>query len=84
MGQYAKIFKAYDVCGIVPDELDEEVAEAVGAAFVRLTGAASVVTAHDMRTSSPLLAEAVARGGVRAGRGRRRGRVPALQPWERL
>ena len=31
MGQYAKIFKAYDIRGVVPDELDEAVAEAVGA-----------------------------------------------------
>jgi phosphomannomutase len=67
VGQYAKIFKAYDIRGIVPDELDEEVAEAVGAAFVRLTGAASVVTAHDMRTSSPPLAEAFGRGASAQG-----------------
>ena len=67
MGQYAKIFKAYDIRGIVPDELDEEVAEAVGAAFVRLTGAASVVTAHDMRTSSVPLAEAFGRGASAQG-----------------
>ena len=67
MGQYAKIFKAYDIRGIVPDELDEEVAEAVGAAFVRLTGAASLVTAHDMRTSSPPLAEAFGRGASGQG-----------------
>jgi phosphomannomutase len=67
VGQYAKIFKAYDIRGIVPDELDEEVAEAVGAAFVRLTGAASVVTAHDMRTSSAPLAEAFGRGASAQG-----------------
>ena len=67
MGQYAKIFKAYDIRGIVPDELDEGVAEAVGAAFVRLTGAPAVVTAHDMRTSSPALAEAFGRGACAQG-----------------
>jgi len=67
VGQYAKIFKAYDIRGIVPDELDEEVAEAVGAAFVRLTSAASVVTAHDMRTSSVPLAEAFGRGASAQG-----------------
>lgn len=38
MSDLDKIFKAYDVRGVVPDELDELVAEAVGAAFVRLTG----------------------------------------------
>jgi phosphomannomutase len=58
----AKIFKAYDIRGVVPDELDETVAEAVGAAFVGLTGAKAVVTVHDMRTSSGPLAEAFARG----------------------
>jgi len=67
VGQYAKIFKAYDIRGVVPDELDERVAEAVGAAFVRLTGAAAVVTAHDMRTSSPALADAFARGASGQG-----------------
>jgi phosphomannomutase len=67
VGQYAKIFKAYDIRGIVPDELDEEVAEAVGAAFVRLTGASCLVTAHDMRASSPSLAEAFGRGASAQG-----------------
>jgi len=67
VGQYAKIFKAYDIRGVVPDELDERVAEAVGAAFVALTGAAAVVTAHDMRTSSPALADAFARGASGQG-----------------
>jgi phosphomannomutase len=67
VGSYEKIFKAYDVRGIVPDELDEDVAESVGAAFVRLTGAPSVVTVHDMRTSSRPLAEAFGRGATSQG-----------------
>jgi phosphomannomutase len=62
VGQYSKIFKPYDIRGIVPDELDEAVAEAVGAAFARLAAAPSVAIMHDMRTSSPLLAEAFGRG----------------------
>jgi phosphomannomutase len=62
-----KIFKAYDVRGVVPDELDESVAEAVGAAFVRLTGASSLVILHDMRTSSDPLAEALGRGAASQG-----------------
>jgi phosphomannomutase len=62
-----KIFKAYDVRGVVPDELDESVAEAVGAAFVRLTGAKSIVTLHDMRPSSVPLAEALGRGAAAQG-----------------
>ncbi len=67
MGSYEKIFKAYDIRGIVPDQLDEQVAESVGAAFARLTGASSVVTVHDMRTSSGPLAEAFARGAAAQG-----------------
>jgi len=67
VGSYEKIFKAYDVRGIVPDELDEDVAESVGAAFVRLTGAPSVITVHDMRTSSRPLAEAFGRGAASQG-----------------
>ncbi|MFG2073989.1 phosphomannomutase/phosphoglucomutase [Nonomuraea maritima] len=62
MGDLAKIFKAYDVRGVTPAELDEPAAEAVGAAFVEVTGARSVVVAHDMRESSPPLAAAFIRG----------------------
>ena len=67
MGDYQKIFKAYDIRGIVPDEFDEQVAESVGAAFARLTGAPSVLTVHDMRTSSVPLAEAFGRGAAAQG-----------------
>jgi phosphomannomutase len=67
VAEYAKIFKAYDIRGIVPDELDESVAGAVGAAFARMTGAPAVVTVHDMRTSSAPLAEAFAAGAASQG-----------------
>jgi phosphomannomutase len=67
VGQYGKIFKAYDIRGVVPDELDEDVAARVGAGFARLTGAPRVVVVHDMRTSSPPLAEAFARGACSQG-----------------
>jgi phosphomannomutase len=67
VGDYQKIFKAYDIRGVVPDEFDEQVAESVGAAFARLTGARSVVTVHDMRTSSVPLAEAFGRGAAAQG-----------------
>jgi len=62
-----KIFKAYDIRGVVPDELDEGVAEEVGAAFVRLTNAKTVVTLHDMRASSQPLADALGRGAAAQG-----------------
>ena len=67
MAEYAKIFKAYDIRGIVPDELDETVAGAVGAAFARMTGAQAIVTVHDMRTSSAPLAEAFGAGAASQG-----------------
>jgi phosphomannomutase len=67
VAEYAKIFKAYDIRGIVPDELDESVAAAVGAAFARMTGAQAVVTVHDMRTSSAPLAEAFGAGAASQG-----------------
>jgi phosphomannomutase len=67
VADYSKIFKAYDIRGLVPDELDEGVAEAVGAAFARLTGAPAVVTVRDMRTSSGPLSEAFARGVTASG-----------------
>jgi phosphomannomutase len=67
MSDLDKIFKAYDVRGVVPDELDEAVAEAVGAAFVRLTGTKTLVTLHDMRPSSGPLAEALGRGAAAQG-----------------
>ncbi len=67
MGDLAKIFKAYDVRGVVPDEFDEATAEAVGAAFVEVTGAGTVVVAHDMRESSVPLAAAFTRGATSRG-----------------
>ena len=67
MSDLDKIFKAYDIRGVVPDELGEDVAEAVGAAFVRLTEAKTIVTLHDMRTSSGPLADAIGRGAVSQG-----------------
>ena len=67
MGDLASIVKAYDIRGVVPDQLDEGVAEAVGAAFARVTGADTIVTMHDMRTSSGPLADAFGRGAVSQG-----------------
>jgi phosphomannomutase len=67
VSEVEKIFKAYDIRGVVPDELDESVAEAVGAAFVRLTGSKTLVTLHDMRTTSAPLAEALGRGAASQG-----------------
>ncbi|NEA30902.1 phosphomannomutase/phosphoglucomutase [Streptomyces sp. SID13031] len=71
MADVAAIFKAYDVRGVVPDELDEAVARATGAAFVEvldvLAGPGAVVIGYDMRPSSPGLAAAFAEGVTSTG-----------------
>jgi len=61
------IFKAYDVRGTVPDQLDEDLARATGRAYVEVVGAERVVVGHDMRPSSPGLAAAFADGATTAG-----------------
>jgi phosphomannomutase len=61
------VFKAYDVRGLVPEQVDEPLAHAVGVAFVAVTGAAGVVVGHDMRASSPGMAAAFAEGAAAAG-----------------
>ena len=60
------IFKAYDVRGTVPDQLDEDLARATGAAFVEVIGAPTIVIGYDMRPSSPDLAGAFAAGATAA------------------
>lgn len=61
------IFKAYDVRGVYPDQLDEQVARRVGNAFVRFTGAARVIVGRDMRPSSEPLSAAFVEGATMAG-----------------
>ena len=61
------IFKAYDVRGVVPDQIDEELARATGRAYVKVVGADKVVVGYDMRPSSPGLAGAFADGATAAG-----------------
>jgi phosphomannomutase len=56
------IFKAYDVRGVVPDQLDEDVARRIGAAFADWSGVAAVAVGHDCRLSSPSLAAAIREG----------------------
>ena len=61
------VFKAYDVRGTVPDQLDEELARAIGRAFVQVLGVTEVVVGYDMRPTSPGLAGAFADGATVAG-----------------
>ncbi len=62
----AEFVKAYDVRGLVPDQLDADVATAIGSAFARAVAmpaqARGVVVGHDMRPSSPELSRAFAAG----------------------
>jgi phosphomannomutase len=65
------IIKAYDVRGVVPEQWDEEISRAIGAAFAEFvvgeSGATAVVTAHDMRDSSIPLSRAFAEGVISRG-----------------
>ena len=62
-----KVFKAYDVRGIYPSELDEDGAYAIGRAFVDVFETKRIAVGHDMRVTSPSMAEAVIRGASEAG-----------------
>jgi len=66
-GDLTHLVKAYDVRGIVPDQLDERIAEAIGAAFVQVTGASAITVGWDMRPSSPDLSAAFSRGAANQG-----------------
>ena len=73
MSDLSQIVKAYDIRGVVPEQWDEPVATALGAGFARLIRRTqteeAVVIGHDMRASSPGLAEAFARGVTGEGLG---------------
>src|SRR5438552_7735074 len=56
------IFKAYDIRGTVPDQLDAEVAAAIGVAFARFARTPRLLVARDMRPSGVELAAAFAEG----------------------
>src|SRR5437588_8605742 len=62
-----KVFKAYDVRGIYPAELDEEGAYAIGQAYGQEFEPRRIAVGRDMRLSSPAMADAVMRGAAEAG-----------------
>jgi phosphomannomutase len=62
-----RIFKAYDVRGVVPDDLDADLVREIGAAFAAWSGAPSIVVGRDCRLSSPELAAAIADGATSQG-----------------
>jgi phosphomannomutase len=67
LGQSLTCFKAYDIRGRVPDELNEAIAWRIGRAFVAETGARRVVVGQDVRLSSPALARALSEGLAAGG-----------------
>ena len=63
----AGIFKAYDIRGIYPEQLNEEIAEKIGRAFIEFTKARKVVVGYDMRPDSVPLFNALAKGMTEQG-----------------
>jgi phosphomannomutase len=57
-----KIFKAYDIRGLSPEELDEDAAFRIGQAIVKFTGAKNIAVGRDMRETTPGLFAALSRG----------------------
>jgi phosphomannomutase len=57
-----KIFKAYDIRGIYPDELNEQIAYKIGRAFATLLNPSQVIIGRDMRLSGESLANAIING----------------------
>jgi phosphomannomutase len=62
-----KVFKAYDVRGVYPDEIDEAGAHAVGRAYVEEFEPRWIAVGRDMRLSAPAMADAAIRGAAEAG-----------------
>jgi phosphomannomutase len=62
-----RVFKAYDVRGVVPDDLDADLARSIGAAFADWTGLPSILLGRDSRLSSPELAQAISDGARSRG-----------------
>lgn len=62
-----KIFKAYDIRGLYPQDLNEDIAYKIGRALVQFTGAKKISVGRDMRDSSPALEEAFVQGAADQG-----------------
>ena len=63
----SRVFKAYDVRGVVPDELDAGLVRLIGAAFATWSGASEILMGRDCRLSSPELAAALIEGATSLG-----------------
>ncbi len=71
MADIDAVFKAYDVRGLAPEQLDAELVHSIGAAFARYMadedGTDSIVIGHDMRPTGPEFADAFAAGAMSQG-----------------
>ena len=71
MGDIDAIFKAYDVRGLAPEQLDAELAHSIGASFARFVadndGATSIAVGYDMRPTGPEFAARFAQGAMEQG-----------------
>src|SRR3989337_189301 len=61
------IFKAYDVRGLYPQEVNEDAARLIGRGFVAFLGATRIAVSRDMRLSSPSMAAAFIEGATLQG-----------------
>jgi phosphomannomutase len=61
------IFKAYDIRGTWPDQIDDEKARRIGAGLVRFLGSKRLVVGRDMRTMAPAIQDAVIDGMLGQG-----------------
>ena len=62
MSDIDTVFKAYDIRGTVPDQLDADLCRNIGAAFARFSGAPRILIARDMRPSGVQLSQAFGEG----------------------
>ncbi|MAM71643.1 MAG: phosphomannomutase [Gammaproteobacteria bacterium] len=67
MTQTITCFKAYDVRGRIPDQLNEDIAYRIGRAYAEFLQPKKVVVGHDIRLSSPQICEALSKGLLDAG-----------------
>ena len=67
MGDFEAVFKAYDIRGLAPQQLDATMCRSIGAAFARFAGAPRVLIARDMRESGVELSAAFADGARSQG-----------------
>ncbi len=67
MSQAITCFKAYDVRGRIPDQLNEDIAYRIGRGYAAFLNPKNVVVGHDIRLSSPEICDALSRGLTDAG-----------------